>query len=773
MPNRLADQTSPYLLQHADNPVDWYPWGSEAFNAARARDVPIFLSVGYSTCYWCHVMERESFEDESVAARLNKSFVAIKVDREERPDVDEIYMLATQLMTGHGGWPMSVFLEPGQLRPFWCGTYFPPEPRGNMPGFADVLDAIAGVWRDRREEALAQAEQLAQAVRSQLALQHEPVPIGDPQIEQAIEQLMRMFDQTHGGFGGAPKFPQPVFIDFLLDARARVDDRPAQAAIDHAIRVTLDQIAIGGIHDQVGGGFHRYSVDATWTVPHFEKMLYDNAQLALVFARAADIFDDAYYRRVVRTTLDYVLREMTDAHAPGHEGFWSAQDAEVDHREGFNYLWTREQFEHVLGDDAAWAARVYGLDAGPNFKDPHHPAEPARSVLRLADRPDRLAEREGIGLEQFFDRLDRVNASLLSARMQRKQPLTDDKVLASWNGLMIQALVAGGVLLHEARYIEAARSAARFIIEQMHDAQGNLLRSYRARTAHTPAFLEDHAAMVRALVALARVSSGGDGFDSKVAAVELAERAHAAFADETGAYYDTRAEQGDLFVRAQATYDGALPSGVSMMVHALIDLHELTGQGVHADRAGALVRAISSAVARSPVGAVHSTAALLRMLSCPDERLRGQVDRAAAVATGPTAPARKPVQVFADTDEIRVTPEAPGVVHVELAIREGYHIVAANPGPSGKGLVPLRVGLVRGQGVAVYADYPPGEPYGPDEKLLVHKGSVRLTVAVEYAPGVGAGAGEPVLGVTFQACTDSECLEPQTIPLEIRVKVEK
>lgn len=775
MPNRLSTQTSPYLLQHANNPVDWFPWGQEAFDAARSRHRPIFLSVGYSTCYWCHVMERETFENTSLAALLNASFVSIKVDREERPDIDEIYMLATQLMTGHGGWPMNVFLEPRSLRPFWCGTYFPPEPRGSMPGFAQVLDAITDAWNHRRDDVLSQAEQLADAVRDQLAAARTPVPVGEPQVRQAIEQLMRLFDRTQGGFGGAPKFPQPVFIDFLLRARAHIEDQQARAAIDHAVRFTLDRISIGGIHDHVGGGFHRYAVDSTWTVPHFEKMLYDNAQLALLFTRAARAYDDAWYRRVVRRTLDYVLREMTDSGAPGVAGFFSAQDAEVDHREGLNYLWTREQFDQLLAADADFARDIYGLSTGPNFTDPHHPKEPARSVLRLKDRPDRLAEAPQQSPDQLLARLDRVNDRLLAARAQRRQPLTDDKVLTSWNGLMIAALAEGAQLLADDRYARAALAAARFLVEHMRDAEGHLQRTCRNHEAHTLAFLEDHAALIGALCALHRAGLREPTFDPLDAALALAARARDAFADAAGAFFDTRENQGDLFVRPRSTYDGAMPSGPALMLHALIDLAELTDDHAHVDAAGRLLASLSADLARSPVACVHSTHAVLRLIASPLAPLNNQIDDAAAQAAAGEAapPPDAPVQIFADAEELTITPDQPGVVRIELRIKPGYHIAAANPGPDGAGLLPLRVGLVRGQGVAVYADYPEGQPHAHDSGLRVHTGILAFNVAIEHAPDVGAGPGQPVLGITFQACTDSECLQPHTVALDILLHIEE
>ncbi|MEL6797226.1 MAG: thioredoxin domain-containing protein, partial [Planctomycetota bacterium] len=366
--NRLIHSTSPYLLQHAHNPVDWYPWGDEAFAAARQRGVPIFLSIGYSTCYWCHVMERESFESEATAAVMNERFVCVKLDREERPDVDDVYMTATQAMTGRGGWPMSVFLEPESLKPYYCGTYFPPTPRHGMPSFEQLLIGMSDAWAERSDDVVLQANRLGEAVAEQLVSRDQPVMIGAEQVQQAVGTLLKIADMQHGGFAGAPKFPQPAYIDFLLEVRD-ASDEPTRQAIDRVVTLTLDQMIMGGIHDHVGGGFHRYSVDAFWTVPHFEKMLYDNGQLAATYARAARIYGNADYRRAATRTCDYIIREMTSPDG----GFFSAQDAEVDSREGLNYLWTPDEVRAVLSAaDADFAIERFGLDAGTNFQDPHH-----------------------------------------------------------------------------------------------------------------------------------------------------------------------------------------------------------------------------------------------------------------------------------------------------------------------------------------------------------------------------------------------------------------
>ena len=773
--NRLAHESSPYLLQHAHNPVDWYPWGREAFEAALARDVPIFLSIGYSTCYWCHVMERESFEDEQTARLMNERFVCVKVDREERPDVDDIYMTATQIMTGHGGWPMSCFLEPHRLRPFWCGTYFPKDPRPGMPTFTQVLEGMSQVWLERREEAIRQSEQLAAAVRETLAAKREPVPVGRGQVTQAIRQLLASFDRAHGGFGAAPKFPQPSNLFLLLEARRDAADEQTATAIDAALHTTLDKMAIGGLHDQVGGGFHRYSVDNTWTVPHFEKMLYDNAQLATLYAQVAERDDDAFYRRVARRTLDYALREMTAPGEPGATGFFSAQDAEINHREGLNYLWTPEAIREALhGDDAELAIRLYGLDKGPNFRDPHHPNDPAQNVLRLSDRPEVVAKSMGMSEPELLSAMDRINAALYEARAARQQPRVDDKVITAWNGLMIEALAAGAELFDDVRYFEAGDHAARFILDRMRTPDGVLLRVSRGGVSKTPAFLEDHAMLITGLVALHRARFARDAWRLDTA-VELANRAHELFADEGGGYFDTRADQDDLFVRTRSSYDGALACAASSMLGALVDLHEATGEGVWLERALALLASLSAAIHASPVATANSTRHLLRLLRLGDA-LAGRPEIENNPAPPPPAEA-PPVQVHASAEHVRVDADTPASFRLRLVVPEGMHIVAADPGEGAEGLIPLRVGLVRGQGVAVYADYPEGEllDLGIEgvAPIRVHHGEIEFDVAIEHAPGVGASPGEPVLGVTFQVCTRTECLAPRTLELNVEIQTDE
>ncbi len=801
-PNRLAKESSPYLLQHAYNPVEWWPWGPAAFEEARRRDVPILLSVGYSTCYWCHVMERECFESEEIAREMNQRFVCIKLDREERPDVDDIYMNALLVTRGSGGWPMNVFLEPAGLRPIWCGTYFPPQQRGNMPGWTQVLEGIADAWKTRRQEVLAQAEQIAQAVTENLSAATLPAVVGEAQISQALQQLLSTFDKINGGFGGAPKFPQPAYLEFLLDVRRAAADDQTADAIDLCVKKTLDSMLSGGIFDQIGGGFHRYSVDQSWTVPHFEKMLYDNAQLASVYARAATKYADQEYARVARATIDYVLRELADEHG----GFWSAQDAEVDGREGLNYVWTPPELRAALGAgvgtpsgqpaeaeaDAALALKVYGLDAGPNFQDPHHPHEAPVNVLRLADRLDRLASPLNVQVDSLRERLAGINRRLLTARNRREHPHTDDKVLASWNGLMLSALARASEALDEPRYLAAGSRAAMFLLREMVDERGVLRRAWRRGVMGGPGFLEDSGMVIQGLVDMARAvqRAGQDAGELIAGAERLATHAMKDFADRRDGrlrYCDTRAGEADLFVRTSSMHDGVIPSGPSAMAHALLDLAAATGSVVWRREAGELLVSLSGAIAQSPVGSINATRALARALT--DERFKGLMsDFVAAESADPAqagawstppgqslAPvttsktgSREPllaVEIYAAVDRVTVGEQTPAEFTLVLKIADGHHVIAADPGGGGEGLVPMRVGIVHGSGVVAYADYPDGEPYR--EALRVYKGTIELPVVLER---VGAWKGRPLVAMTYQACTDTECLLPVTVELDVAVE---
>jgi uncharacterized protein YyaL (SSP411 family) len=810
-PNRLAHEASPYLLQHARNPVDWYAWGDEAFAAARARNVPIFLSIGYSTCYWCHVMERESFENDAIAAQMNEHFVCVKVDREERPDVDDLYMAATIVMTGRGGWPMSVFLDPVSLRPFYCGTYFPAEPRhAGIPTFPKLLEAMSGVWKQQREAAIEQAGKVADAVREQTASRAGGVELGQEPVAHAVSGLLRTFDRVHGGFGRAPKFPQPVFLDLLLDVRARAADDSTADAIDECLRRTLDAMALGGVRDQIGGGFHRYSVDEKWLVPHFEKMLYDNAQLASVYARASGQYGDAFYADIAQSTCDYVLREMT--HEQG--GFFSAQDAEVDGREGLNYLWTAADISGALcppevdaipalaavaRNAVDLASRVFGVAEGPNFQDPHHPEEPRRSVLFLQRRPEKLAADFQLSPADFSERLSRIAAAMYEARSRRTQPHMDDKVLAAWNGLMIGALATCAGALGAPRYLAAAEKAADFVLAEL-VKDGRLHRSWRDGRLGPPGVLEDSACMIHGLLALARQLEGPARERRITQARELLSSARAAFFDAaTGAMYDTREHAPNLFVRARSTHDGALPSAASVMVNALIDLAELTGDPGFAGQALASLDTYSGEIAENPVGACNSVRALLRLLIASESgQLAPASDHAQGAPASPLRPLRaadvrdqaaeeiraqraarerattrhgtEVVEIFAGIDRIRVAPAEPAELQLVVRIAEGWHVTAADPGASdaAKRMIPFRVAIINGSGVAAYADYPDGQPQGVSSigTINAYRGTIELRVALERT---GEWKGTPILCVMYQACSDHECLAPTTVELDIAI----
>jgi len=774
--NELINSTSPYLLQHAHNPVQWKIWSDEAFAEAVERDVPVFLSIGYSTCYWCHVMERESFENEAIASLMNEKYVCIKLDREEHPEIDEIYMAATTITTGSGGWPMSVFLEPKQRRPFWAGTYFPPEPRYSRPSFPQVLDSLSEAYKNKRAEVIEQSQAIADAVGEQIATDQQPVPVGIKHIQGAVAGLLSRLDRVNGGFGGlggAPKFPQPVFMELLLDARPLVD-ADTKAAIDQSVKMTLDRMGTGGIFDQVGGGFHRYSTDEFWLVPHFEKMLYDNGQLLNLYARAAEMYDDAFYKRIARRTADYVLSEMRDQSTDaGTTGFYSAQDAEVNHREGQNYLWTPNQIREALEnqDDAEFAIKIYGLDIGTNFQDPHHPEEPASNVLRLDKRPDLLAADLGMSRQAFHAKLDPINERLYAVRALRDQPRMDDKVICAWNAMLISGLTRAGVVLGEYRYIEAARHGAGFLLDTMQTPDGQLARSRRDHQSTIPAGLEDHSILLEALINLA-VAENDDSLWTPIERLFITARKH--FESTPGVYHDTRKGRTDLFIRPRTLHDGATPSGVGVMALVMAQMVEISGEDRWNDWAVDSLKGVSAAIATNPISVANSTRALIAMMTQKDRI--GDRYAFAGAATDQQQPAPKgPVTVFVSEEEIVVTDDTPASFSVALEIDEPFHIVAADPGSTdaAKLLIPLRVGLTQGQGVAVYAQYPDGEPLGEGENLIsVHHGRIEFEVAVEKADGIGPTPGEPILGITFQPCDESQCLAPVTVRLPIQLTIQ-
>ncbi len=583
--NRLIHETSPYLLQHAHNPVDWYPWGEEALSRARAEDKPIFLSIGYSACHWCHVMERESFEDPETAALMNQLFVNIKVDREERPDLDAIYMEAVQAMTGQGGWPMSVFLTPDG-KPFYGGTYYPPEPRYGMPSFRQVLQAVAEAYRNRREQVEGQAQRLTDMLQRTARLESADQDLSTQILDEAVEQLYQYFDNEHGGFGHQPKFPQPMTLDFAMTQYRRRNDLDAL----YMAELTLEQMALGGIYDQLGGGFHRYSVDAVWLVPHFEKMLYDNAQLLRTYLDAWRITQRPLYRRVMDETIDYVLREMK---APDG-GFYSTQDADSEGEEGKFFVWSRAEFDAALADpqQAAVLAAYYGVTERGNFE--------GKNILHVARTLEELAQELGLSQEQVAALIADGRQKLFAAREKRVRPGRDEKILTEWNGLMIHALAECGAVLGRQDALTAAVEAAEFILGQMSQPDGRLYRSYKDGQARFNAYLEDYASLIRGLLALYEAT-----FDLRWLgeASRLTRLMFAQFHDaQRGGFYQTGIDHEALVVRRKDFIDNAVPSGNSLAADALVRLSRLVGNEEYRREAVRVVLLMKEAMAQQPTG---------------------------------------------------------------------------------------------------------------------------------------------------------------------------
>ncbi len=585
MPNRLANETSPYLLQHANNPVDWYPWGEEALERARAEDKPILLSVGYSACHWCHVMERESFENSQIAAQMNEGFVSVKVDREERPDIDSIYMTAVQAMTGHGGWPMTVFLTPDG-KPFYGGTYFPPEDRGGMPSFPRVLEAISDAYRNSRGDVLQTTEHLLQRMRQMSAVGQQGFePLTEDVMRLAMRKAASDFDDRHGGFGLQPKFPQPMTYEFLLRHYLRTEDSDAL----HMVELTLQRMATGGIYDQIGGGFHRYSTDAFWLVPHFEKMLYDNALLVRLYLHAYQITGNPMYRRVVEETLEYVIREMTSQEG----GFYSAQDADSEGVEGKFFIWLPHEIEEALGDeDAEIICRYYGVTPHGNFE--------GRNILRVAMDAANLAREEGLDAAEFGEMLGRAKARLLTIRNERVAPGLDDKILTSWNGLMLAAFAEAAGVLGREDYAEIAERSAEFLLTNL-IRDGRLLRTYKNSEAKLNGYLEDYAFLIDGLLTLHEVNFSRSALD---AAIELGNAMVELFWDAaTGQFFDTGHDHEQLVVRPKDLTDNAIPCGSSMAVDALLRLAVITGDGDMERRASVALRGMRQLMMTFPTAA--------------------------------------------------------------------------------------------------------------------------------------------------------------------------
>jgi len=587
--NRLADSKSPYLLQHADNPVDWYPWGEEAFAKAKKEDKPIFLSIGYATCHWCHVMEHESFEDPGVAALMNEAFINIKVDREERPDIDQVYMSVCQMLTGGGGWPLTIIMTPDK-KPFYAATYIPRESRYGRIGMMELVPRLQQVWQSDRDKITATTKQIVAGLQKSDA--RPAAGSLDPRaVEDGYSQLAGRYDATHGGFGSAPKFPSPHNVVFLTRYWRRTGNPRALEMVEN----TLEKMRLGGVYDQVGFGFHRYSTDEEWLVPHFEKMLYDQAMLTMAYTEAWLATGNPIFERTVREIVEYVLRDMT---AP-EGGFYSAEDADSEGEEGLFYLWDVSQIEEILGkEDSAFAAAVWTLTAEGNYTDEVKGTRTGRNIPHLTTNHAATAKVLGTTAKDFDNRLESARSRLFDIREDRVHPLKDDKVLADWNGLMSASLAYAGRVFAEREWVEAAEKATAFVLRQMRAKDGRLLHRYREGDASIPAFLDDYVFMTTAMLQLYDATFDAAYLEK---ALQLQQKTLDLFWDnENGGFYFTAADSEKLLVRQKEIYDGAIPSGNSMAAENSIRIAGLTGDTEHLQGADAIFAAFSSDAARLP-----------------------------------------------------------------------------------------------------------------------------------------------------------------------------
>ncbi|MEZ6051041.1 MAG: DUF255 domain-containing protein [Planctomycetaceae bacterium] len=796
--NHLAGETSPYLLLHAHNPVDWYPWGPEAFEKAQRENKPIFLSIGYSSCYWCHVMERESFSDEEIAASLNEHFVCIKVDREERPDVDDIYMIALQVYqqaigsSQGGGWPLSMFLTP-KGKPMAGGTYFPPTERRGMPGFLSVIKQLQTAWETNRAQMEAAADVLARNVQRVTApnLTLTPVPLDRSLVDAAVAAIEQQFDPEYGGVGfdpshpNGPKFPEPTRL-MLLQSEV---ERDAGDQISKFLNSTLDHMLQRGIRDHLGGGFHRYSTDRRWLVPHFEKMLYDNAQLAEVYATEYVRTGDERYLDVAEETFGFVLRQMTDPEG----GFYSALDAETDGVEGKHYVWSPDEIATVLSEeDTELFKEVYGIDEPSSFEHGH--------VLHLPRSLAEVAAERQVSEAELQERLANMRQKLLTVREQRPALLRDDKTLTSWNGLMIHALARGGKLLDRPDLINSAERAANFILAEMRDDEGRLLRTHREDVSKLNAYLDDYAFFVDGLLAL-HEATGNDAW--LTTAKQLTDdQLNLFWDDRANAFFFTSDHHEELLARTKNAYDGVLPSGNSVSVRNLVRLCELTGDPIYRERAQETLEVFAGRLQEQPGSMPFMALALDEYLASDENGTNdaGQTveNESAADSAGTTVTAAKfpqqgadsqaPLVVAARTDprdrDAKVSAKAylsvdqisaggTAQVAVVIEIKKGWHI---NTNPAMPDfLVPTELTL-KSAAMAELSKvvYPKGEDFrmeGFDEPLSVYEEKVVLVGTIN-APASAAGqTDEILLNVRYQSCNDRQCLRPTDAKLTFKVPI--
>jgi uncharacterized protein YyaL (SSP411 family) len=747
--NRLINESSPYLLQHAHNPVDWYAWGPEAFEKARKENKPIFLSVGYSTCYWCHVMERQCFENEAVAAEMNRLCVNIKVDREERPDVDQLYMTAVQLITRHGGWPMSVWLTP-DLRPFYGGTYFPPDK------FVAYLRALDDTFHNRADEVEKTSGQIV-SILERLAMPVAPehtLKVDEELIDDLVQQSMSDYEPRHGGFGTAPKFPRETLLEMLLtylanSPEAEAEERKTQVL--PKLRNTLDAMAAGGIRDHLGGGFHRYSTDAKWLVPHFEIMLYDNAMLGWVYAEAHRQTWEPRYAQVARGIFDFVLREMTSPQG----AFYTAFDAEVDAQEGLSYLWTGDEIDSLLGaEDAKLFGRAYGIDAGPNFVDPHHgTGQPDKNILFLPRPLADVASDMAIAVDQLEQRLAPMRQKLYEARRMRNQPLLDTKILTSWNALMIRALAHGGEVLRERRYVDAAKRAAEFLLANHRQSDGTLMRTSRDGAARINGALDDYAFLAQALIALSQ-ATGEQKWKQHAAGLTVT-MLQRFVDDQFGGFFFTEKDAPDLIVRQKIVQDSPLPSGNAVAAMVLLGLGQTKG-------------ALTTLAAFSQQMVEHGEsmssmveAALLYLKSAEPFNVSpaaGGIETSGRMQT--------PEQIAAGIVTVGGQWQSLAELHLVLKILDGFHINAHDTSGSDAPLIPTTLTI---EDTEATIEFPPGElrSFAFSEKpLRIYEGEVTVRIRFSNHPKPESSLR---LNIRYQPCDDSSCLPAINKQIDIEV----
>lgn len=761
--NALIDEQSPYLLQHAHNPVNWYPWGDAAFAKARAENKPIFLSVGYSTCYWCHVMEKESFEDEAVAAVLNEHFIAIKVDREERPDIDGQYMLATQLGTGQGGWPNSVWLTPDG-KPWMAGTYF------SKAKFINLLEQLALIWKTRQAEMEAEADRLSAAmVKAASSPSGVEGKINAGLIKAGLTSLLENFDAQLGGFGEAPKFP-PHDTLALITQEYRENADPKLLVI---LQKTLDAMWLGGIHDHIGGGFHRYSTDAQWLLPHFEKMLYDNAQLMRAYTEGFLLTGEPRYREAVEEIYTWLVREMT---APGG-AFYSAIDAGEVGAEGETQVWQRAAIDSVLGANAgAEFAKYYNIKPSGNFIEQRTQQRTGENIPHLRQPIETLALEDLIHPSELAQRLKTQREQLLVARLKRPQAHTDDKILTSWNGLMIGALAYAGKTFKDARYNEAAKRAANFILEEMTDEAGGLLRTYRNGTAKLPGYLDDYAYFTQGVLELYHSTQSPQWLEI---ANRLAQQLMSAFEDSAkGGFFYTSTTHEDLILRSKNIGGGGnLPDANGVTVLTLLDLAQLKQAPHFASAAEKALKSLSGLMQRSPAAAQQLLLATRQYLKAPELDLAnaGMNDNNEKTGNGFLARATaNALEIEASVAPLSLKAGSKAQITVTLTIQEGWYLYGQNPAVDF--LIPTEILAKASTGLTVRAIKSPAPEEKMDpllgQKLRTYAGKIVFSIPIEVAENCKPGYQTVELTIVSQACGNGTCLAPETtrLPLQLTIK---